>query len=119
MKTVLVADDNEVGRELVREALESQGIRVVEAANGEETLERIAESKPDLVLLDIRMPPPDGYEVIRKIRQDPAMRNLRVMALTAFAMHGDRESAFEAGFDGYITKPIDIVLLRKQVMKML
>jgi two-component system cell cycle response regulator DivK len=110
-----VADDNEVSRELVRDALESQDVLVIEAANGEETLKCIAEVTPDLVLLDIRMPPPDGFEVIRRIRADPGLRHLRVLALTAFAMHGDREAALAAGFDGYITKPVDIVFLRKQV----
>ena len=75
----------------------------------------IGESLPDLVLLDIQMPYLDGYAVLERLRSESRFRSLRVIAVTAFAMRGDREKALAAGFDGYITKPIRIADLRAQV----
>ena len=114
-KRVLVADDNPAGRELVREGLMDYVSSIVEASDGREALEKIRETLPDLVLLDIQMPEMDGYEVLREIRRDPALRDLRVVALTAFAMQGDRERALEAGFDDYLTKPVTVAQLKAQV----
>jgi two-component system cell cycle response regulator DivK len=87
----------------------------VEASDGREALERIREMLPDLVLLDIQMPEMDGYQVLREIRNDPVLRNLRVVALTAFAMQGDRERALAAGFDDYLTKPVAVGRLKAQL----
>jgi CheY-like chemotaxis protein len=114
-KRILVADDNPAGRELVRESLSGHVRSIIEASDGRETLEKIRETLPDLVLLDIQMPEMDGYAVLREIRADPALRHLRVVALTAFAMQGDRERALEAGFDDYVTKPITISKLKAQL----
>jgi len=114
-KRVLVADDNPAGRELVREGLAEHVGSIIEASNGREALAKIRESIPDLVLLDIQMPEMDGYEALREIRKDPSLRHLRVVALTAFAMHGDRERALEAGFDDYITKPVSVAKLKAQL----
>lgn len=119
MKKVLVVDDNPVSRELVREVLQSPGIEVLEAADGQEALDRIAASAPDLVLLDLRMPGMGGFSVLQAIRQNPRLRSLRVLAFTAHAMRGDREKALAAGFDGYITKPIHASILRRQVDQLL
>jgi PAS domain S-box-containing protein len=112
---VLIADDNPAGLELVREGLSPFVSSVIEASDGREALEKIRESRPDLVLLDIQMPEMDGYQVLREIRSDPALKNLRVVALTAFAMQGDRERALEAGFDDYITKPVNAAKLKAQL----
>jgi PAS domain S-box-containing protein len=114
-KRVLVADDNPAGRELVREALGDHVSSIIEASNGREALQAIREALPDLVLLDIQMPEMDGYEVVREIRADPALRDLRVVALTAFAMQGDRERALAAGFDDYLTKPVTVGKLKAQL----
>jgi PAS domain S-box-containing protein len=114
-KRVLIADDNQAGRELVREGLAGHASSIIEAANGREALEKIRETRPDLVLLDIQMPEMDGYEVLREIRNDPALQGLRVVALTAFAMQGDRERALEAGFDDYLTKPVGVASLKAQL----
>ncbi len=114
-KRVLVADDNPAGRELVRESLAEHVSSIIEAADGREALEKIRESRPDLVLLDIQMPEMDGFAVLREIRSDPALRDLRVVALTAFAMQGDRERALEAGFDDYLTKPMTVAALKAQL----
>ena len=112
---VLVADDNPAGRELVREGLAEHASSIIEAADGREALEKIREMLPDLVLLDIQMPEMDGYAVLREIRSDPALQGLRVVALTAFAMQGDRERALEAGFDDYLTKPVSVAKLKAQL----
>jgi CheY-like chemotaxis protein len=114
-KRVLVADDNPAGRELVREGLAGLASAVVEASDGREAIEKIRELLPDLVLLDIQMPEMDGYEVLREIRNDPALQGLRVVALTAFAMQGDRERALAAGFDDYLTKPVTVAKLKAQL----
>ncbi len=119
MKEVLVVDDNPVSRELVREVLDSEGLRVLEASDGQEALQKIAESMPALVLLDIRMPLRDGYNVLKEIRRDPRLASIRVMAFTAYAMQGDRERALAEGFDGYITKPIDALLFRREIREWL
>jgi CheY-like chemotaxis protein len=86
-----------------------------EASNGAEALEKIRQAPPDLVLLDIQMPEMDGFQVLHEIRRDPALRDLRVVALTAFAMQGDRDRALDAGFDDYITKPVTGVKLKAQL----
>jgi PAS domain S-box-containing protein len=114
-KRVLVADDNPAGRELVRESLADHVGSIVEASNGREALDKIRETLPDLVLLDIQMPEMDGYAVLREIRSDPALRGLRVVALTAFAMQGDHERALAAGFDDYVTKPVTMAKLKAQL----
>ena len=112
---MLVADDNSAGRELVREGLAEHVSSIIEAADGREALEKIRETRPDLVLLDIQMPEMDGYAVLREIRRDPALQGIRVVALTAFAMQGDRERALEAGFDDYLTKPVTVTQLKAQL----
>jgi PAS domain S-box-containing protein len=114
-KRVLIADDNPTGRELVRESLAEYANSIIEAADGREALEKIRETQPDLVLLDIQMPEMDGYAVLREIRNDPALVGLRVVALTAFAMQGDRERALESGFDDYLTKPVSVAKLKEQL----
>lgn len=119
MSTILVVDDNPVSRELIREVLEAPGREFLEAAQGQEALERIAESHPELVLLDIQMPLLDGFGVVRRIRQDPRCASMRVIAITAYAMKGDRQRALAAGFDDYITKPIDAATLRQRVETLL
>jgi signal transduction histidine kinase/CheY-like chemotaxis protein len=112
---VLVVDDNPAGRELVRECLEEFAASITEAANGREALAKLRVEMPDLVLLDIQMPEMDGYEVLREIRGDEALKGLRVVALTAFAMQGDRERAMAAGFDDYLTKPVTAANLKAQL----
>jgi CheY-like chemotaxis protein len=116
-KKIVVADDDGVGRELIREVLEMSGYEVIEAADGIEAVNRVREASPDLVLVDIQMPHLDGYGVLRELRADPQFSGLRVVAVTAFAMRRDREKARDAGFDGYITKPVDIAALRAEIRR--
>ena len=112
--TILVADDNLASRELMREVLEASGHRVVEAKNGREALDLIHREPPDVVFLDLQMPVLDGFCVVRQLRNDERFRHLPAVAVTASAMLGDRELAIAAGFDCYITKPINLHEVRKQ-----
>ena len=113
--TILVADDNAVSRELMRELLEQSGHVILEAVNGREALDLIRECAPELVFLDLQMPLQDGFGVIRELRNDSRFQNLPVVAVTASAMIGDRERAIAAGFDSYIAKPIDLSEVETQV----
>ena len=119
MRKILVAEDNLASRELIREILEARGYQVVEACDGREALQKVQETGPDLVLLDIQMPVLDGFAVLRQLRQDPRFATLRVVALTAYAMRGDQEKALAAGFDAYLSKPVDATALRRQIEKLL
>jgi two-component system, cell cycle response regulator DivK len=115
MKKILVAEDNPVNRELIREILSEGEYDVIEACDGQEALDKISETSPDLVLLDIQMPVLDGYAVLSRLRENPPSPPPRVIALTAYAMRGDRERALAAGFDDYVTKPIDLKTLTSKI----
>ncbi len=119
MKTVLIADDDQASRELLRDALEASGFRLLEASDGREALNKIRTELPDLVLLDIQMPLLDGFAVLRAARDLDPPSSAGFIALTAFAMESDRQRIEKAGFDGYVAKPISISDVRKQVEAML
>jgi CheY-like chemotaxis protein len=106
-KKILVVEDNEANRILMRQILKYNGYEVLEAADGAAGLTMAREHMPDLILLDLQMPVMGGLTVIRELRKTPELSKLKVMAVTSFAMKGDRERALEAGFDEYVTKPID------------
>ena len=107
MAKILIVEDSPDNMTLFRALLVARGHAVSGLPGGERLLDTIGEASPDLVLMDIQLPGKDGFTLLREIR-DSAWSGLRVLALTAHAMSGDRERAIEAGFDGYITKPIDI-----------
>ena len=119
MKTILIADDKDSSRELIRALLERSGYRVQEAADGTQALQQARSIAPDLILLDLQMPRLDGFGVLRELRQDARFHNIPVVALTAYAMHGDREKALEAGFTSYITKPVNLMELREHIARLL
>jgi CheY-like chemotaxis protein len=119
MKKVLVADDKETSRELIRTVLESSGYAVTEAIDGGEALQFARQLQPDLVILDLQMPRLDGFGVLAELRRDRNFDATPIMALTASAMHGDRERALVAGFDSYISKPIPLPMLREEVERLL
>ena len=112
---VLVVEDNERNRKLVRTVLEHAGYDVVEASTGEQGVTRAAEVHPDLVLMDVQLPGIDGHEALHRLRDAETTRHLPVVAVTAFAMKGDDTRALEEGFDGYIEKPISVRSLVEQV----
>jgi CheY-like chemotaxis protein len=107
MIKVLIAEDNAVNRELLRELLELRGYTVLEACDGQEALQMIEQTQPELLLLDIGMPVMDGFAVIRRIRENPQLAKLPVVAVTAYAMRGDQERILNSGFDGYLSKPVN------------
>lgn len=119
MIKVLIAEDNAVNRELLRELLEARGYAVVEACDGEDALTVIEQMQPDILLLDIGMPKLDGFAVIRKIRENPRLAPLPVLAVTAYAMQGDRERILNAGFDGYLSKPVTSRSLGEEIDRLL
>lgn len=106
-KTVLVIEDDHMNMKLVRTLLSMGGVRVLEADNAETGISLAREHRPNLILMDLQLPGMDGLCATRMIRGDAATADLPVVALTAFAMHGDNEKALEAGCNGYLTKPID------------
>ena len=119
MKTVLIADDNPASSELLREALAPCGARILEAADGREALNQIQSESPDLALLDIEMPFLDGFAVVKAVRSlTPPSRTI-LIAVTALAMESDRRRIIDAGFDGYVSKPIIISDLRELVNRLL
>jgi len=118
-KKILIADDQAHSRELLRIVLESEGYDVVEACDGAEALVKTRQQPPDLVLLDLQMPVLNGFEVARILRSELQFAMIPVVALTASAMHGDREKALEAGFTGYIAKPVRVAVLRTEVARLL
>jgi CheY-like chemotaxis protein len=119
MTKVLIAEDNAVNRELLRELLEARGYAVAEACDGQEALHMIAQTQPDIVLLDIGMPVLDGFAVMHKIRENPGFATLPVLAFTAYAMQGDREKILNSGFDGYLSKPLNAGSLAEELERLL
>jgi CheY-like chemotaxis protein len=119
MTKVLIAEDNAVNRELLRELLESRGYVVVEACDGQEALRMIEQTQPDILLLDIGMPVLDGFGVVRTLRGNPCLATLPVVAVTAYAMQGDREKILSAGFNGYLSKPVNACSLAEELDRLL
>jgi len=118
-KRILVVEDNPMNMELVCDVLEAHGYEVWQAAAAAEALERLKTGKPDLILMDIQLPGLDGLALTRRLKEDPATREILVVALTAHAMKGDRERILEAGCCGYIPKPIDTKELTSHVARFL
>jgi len=106
-KKILVVEDNEANRILMKQILTYYGYEVLEATDGVSGLEMARQFMPDLILLDLQMPVMGGFAVIRELRNTPELSKLKVIAVTSFAMKGDKEKALKAGFDEYVTKPID------------
>jgi two-component system cell cycle response regulator DivK len=112
---VLVVEDNDRNLKLVRDVLVHAGFVVVEARSGEQGVTLAREAPPDLVLMDLGLPGMDGTEALRLLRGYPATAGIPVVAVTAYAMPTDEERSRAAGFDGYLTKPLDVLALPGQV----
>jgi two-component system, cell cycle response regulator DivK len=105
---ILIAEDNEKNIKLFRDVLQRSGYETLEASTGEQAIELATRHTPDLVLMDIRLPGTDGLEALRRLREDERTADIPVVALTAQAMAGDRERFLQAGFNGYVSKPVNI-----------
>jgi CheY-like chemotaxis protein len=103
---ILIIEDNPTNLELMRFLLHASGSSLFTAADGPEGIETARRMIPDLIVCDLQMPGLDGYEVARRLKSDPVLRQVPLVAVTAYAMVGDRDGALAAGFDGYLTKPI-------------
>jgi two-component system, cell cycle response regulator DivK len=112
---ILIVEDNERNMKLFRDVLGATGYETLEAASGEAAVTVAAEQSPDLVLMDIQLPDIDGREALRRLRADERTAAVPVLAVTAQAMQGDRERFLEAGFDGYLSKPVDVAELVRTV----
>jgi two-component system cell cycle response regulator DivK len=105
---ILVVEDNDRNMKLFRDVLQATGFRTLEATTGERAVELAVEHAPDLVLMDVRLADIDGIQALGRLRADERTAGVPVVALTAQAMEGDRERFLAAGFDGYLSKPVDI-----------
>jgi two-component system, cell cycle response regulator DivK len=105
---VLIAEDNEKSMKLFRDVLRAKGYRTLEATTGGEALGLATEHAPDLVLMDIQLPDLDGVQALHRLRANPRTATIPVLALTAQAMRGDRERFLAEGFDGYVSKPVNV-----------
>jgi two-component system cell cycle response regulator DivK len=106
-KRILVIEDHEENRRLLRDLLTSVGYELIEADTGEEGLTAAETELPDLILMDIQLPGIDGYETTRRIKANAALRHIPIIAVTSYALSGDDVKAFAAGCDAYVTKPFD------------
>ena len=104
---ILIVDDNPTNLKLARVLLAAEGYEVRVAVDAEEALALLASYRPRLILMDLQLPGMDGLTLTRRLKDDPATRDVAILALTAYAMKGDHERALEAGCNGYVTKPID------------
>ena len=104
-KRILVVEDQEDNRQILRDLLENSGYEMTEAGDGEEALQAVAAARPDLILMDIQLPVLDGYETTRRIKADPATSNIPIIAVTSYALSGDETKAIDAGCNGYVAKP--------------
>jgi CheY-like chemotaxis protein len=118
-QTILVVDDMSDNIILISLSLQDMGYRVVTASNGADALNVAKLARPHLILMDIAMPQQDGLAATRRIREEAELQSVPVIALTAFDTDGFRQAAFDAGFNGYLTKPIDFDRLRSLMAKLL
>lgn len=117
-RKILLVDDDERILMLLREVLRLSGYETIEARGGIEAVSKVKSERPILVLMDVHMPDMDGFEAIKKIREDRASLGMKVVAVTACAVHGDREKCIDGGFDDYISKPFAIKSVVEKVREL-
>ena len=108
-KKVLIVEDNELNKKLFNDLLEAHGYATVQTRNGMEALDLVRVHRPDLILMDIQLPEVSGLQVTQWIKDDPSLRHIPVIAITAFAMKGDEEKIRQGGCEAYLSKPISVV----------
>jgi len=118
-KCILVVEDQEDNRQIVRDLLTTTDYQVMEAENAEEALAAVAKQRPDLILMDIQLPIMDGYEATRRIKADPGLNGIPIIAVTSYALSGDEEKARAAGCDDFVPKPFSPRELLAKIRKYL
>lgn len=118
-KTVLIVEDNELNMKLFHDLLDAQGYRILQTKDGMEALDIAREHRPDLILMDIQLPEVSGLEVTKWLKEDPSLRSIPVVAVTAFAMKGDEEAIRQGGCEAYLSKPISVAGFIETVRKFL
>lgn len=116
---ILIVEDIPANRRLIGDILKYYGYEILEAENGEEGVRKAKEHIPDLIIMDLQMPVKNGYDAIKILKNDPETKHVKILAVTSFAMSGDREKILEAGADDYIAKPIDTRALPEIVKRLL
>ena len=119
MAKILLVEDNEMNRDMLSRRLEKRKYDVTIAVDGHEGVEMAKSESPDLILMDLSLPVIDGWEATRRIKANPELRSIPIIALTAHAMSADREKALEAGCDDYETKPVDLPSLLATIERLL
>jgi len=119
MKRALVIEDNEDNMKLITFILEKNGYGTIRAENGKMGIELALKERPDFILLDIQLPDMDGLEVLKELRRSEMNGEIPIIAITSYAMSGDRERLLEAGCNGYIEKPIDPVIIINQIREVI
>ncbi len=117
--TVLIVEDNPNNRMIMRDMMEVQGHRTLEAVDGPAGLDMAVKHRPDLILMDVQLPGMDGYEVTRRLKAHDDTKGIPIIAVTSFAMKGEEDRARQAGCDAYLSKPIDIHKLVETVKSFL
>jgi two-component system cell cycle response regulator DivK len=118
-KRILIVEDHETNRRILRDLLTSAGYELTEAVTGEEGVTSAENYRPDLILMDIQLPGLDGYEATRRIKENPALRHIPIIAVTSYALSGDEEKAIEAGCACYVSKPFSPRLVLAKVREYL
>ena len=118
-KTILIVEDNELNMKLFNDLLCANGYRTLQTRDGREVLGLVRSNRPDLILMDIQLPEISGLEVIRMLKEDPDLKAIPVIAVTAFAMKGDEDKIRQGGAEGYIAKPISVASFLGTVAKFL
>lgn len=117
IKTVLVVDDSPTERKMMHQALQGKGYNIVSAADGEEALEKVAQQKPDVVLLDIILPRKNGFQVCRQLKTSPETQNIKVILISSKTQDTDRFWGLKQGADEYLTKPVEAASIAASVAK--
>jgi twitching motility two-component system response regulator PilH len=117
IKTVLVVDDSPTERKMMHQALQGKGYNIVSAADGEEALEKVAQQKPDVVLLDIILPRKNGFQVCRQLKTSPETQNIKVILISSKTQDTDRFWGLKQGADEYLTKPVEPASIAASVAK--
>ncbi len=117
--TVLVVEDNALNMKLMRDVLTANGYRVIESVDAESAIERAPQDRPDLILMDIKLPRMSGIDAILALKGKPETRNIPIVAVSSYALPGDAQKATQAGADGYLSKPVQLKELLRQVQTLM